>query len=525
MSLSLTNLEKCTGAMLASAIGDALGWPNESRANNVEKNRKKYDCFVTWTRRCRGANWHYEKIFPGEYSDDTQMILAVSRSIITGNWENVLMNKELPYWLEYQRGGGKALLKAANFSKQGRLLWKSNNPGEYFNAGGNGAVMRILPHVIVASKKNFSEDSLIDVIKDSIMTHGHPRAILGATCYAYALEYLLKKDSVLEYGELVTAVLEGQNHWGAFPQKEVFEEWIEVATHRAYFDYMKEWNTALKHMVKQLDYISDSLKKGLMLDDNEVLEQLECFGKVGGAGDVTVLAAIYLASKYANNPVLGIKTPAFLTGIDTDTIASVTGGLLGMLCGVNWIPLEWKGVQDYDCILKITEILLSDDMTEAARTRVAHMKKKYKDWINTSIGKMHLVSTSTVTQNKSVTVFISKYESTLGQTLYFKEYKRNDYGMQQYDNKMNSQPDTRQGGDVLLNDMKDTSEFVLSVNDVADLLEVKELQKISFKKVLKVVEKLLTTDDAALSIAKQVKVDLVVVNFLKNYIKNRYNDN
>ncbi len=518
MTISLTNLEKCTGAMLASAIGDALGWPNEIRANNVEKNIKEYDCFVAWTRRCRGTNWHYEKIYPGEYSDDTQMILAVARSIITGNWENVFMNKELPYWLEYQRGGGKALLKAANSIKHGKPIWQSENSSEYFNAGGNGAVMRILPHVIVASKNNFSENFLIDVIKDSIMTHGHPRAILGAVCYAYALEYLLKKESILEYGELVTAILEGQNIWGVFPQKEFFEEWMEIARRNRYFDYIREWDVVLKHMIKQLNYIGDSLKKGLMLDDNEVLEQLGCFGKANGAGDVAVLAAIYLASKYANNPVLGIKTPAFLTGIDTDTIASITGGLLGMLCGIDWIPIEWKSVQDYDCIIRTTEILLSDDMAEAAKIRVADVKKKYEDWKNTSIGKMHLVTTSTITQNKNVTVLISKYESTLGQTLYFKEYRQSTHDLQQYDNKINSNKSANtKYNDIQIKDVK--NKFVLYADDISVMLETEELQKISFKKILKIVEKLLTTNDNIISIAKQIKVDLKVVEFLKNYIK------
>lgn len=519
MSASLTNLEKCTGAMLASVIGDALGWPNESRANNVVKNSKKYDCFVEWTRRCQGTNWHYEKILPGEYSDDTQMILAVARSIIAGNWENIFVNKELPYWLEYQRGGGRALLKAAYSCKRGTLLWQSVNPSEYFNAGGNGAVMRILPHVIAASKKNFSSELMSDIIKDSIITHGHPRAILGSTCYAYALEYLLKKESVLEYGELVTAVLEGQKEWGAFPDKNVFESWIEVAMKIANYDYAKEWNTVFDDMVKQLHYISSSLKKGLMLDDNEVLAQLECFGRANGAGDVAVLAAIYLASKYANNPMLGIKTPALLTGMDTDTIASITGGLLGMLCGINWVPAEWKSVQDYDCIVRTTEIMLSDDMAEAAKRAVADVKRKYDDWKNTPIGKMRLVSTSTITQNKTVTILVSKWESTLGQTFYFKEYKRNSYDVCQLGNKKYCQSELTQKGTWQLERTKNGLGFLITADDIAILLSKPEIQRITFKKVLKIIERLVTTNDTVLSIAKQMEVDSVVVDILKKYIK------
>ncbi|MGN0813400.1 MAG: hypothetical protein ACI4MQ_07830 [Candidatus Coproplasma sp.] len=36
-------------------------------------------------------------------------------------------------------------------------------------------------------------------------------------------------------------------------------------------------------------------------------------------------------SKYANNPALGIKQAANLFGADTDTIAAMTGGLMGKL--------------------------------------------------------------------------------------------------------------------------------------------------------------------------------------------------
>ena len=519
MYLSLTKLEKCTGAMLASAIGDALGWPNEFRANNTVKNSKRYDYFVEWTRRCCGVNWHYEKIFPGEYSDDTQMILAVARSIIAGNWENVFANKELPYWLEYQRGGGRALLKAANSCKKGKALWQSANPNEYFNAGGNGAVMRILPHVIVASKKNYSGNFLLEVIKDSIITHGHPRAILGATCYAYTLDFLLKKDSVLEYGELVTAVIEGQNNWGAFPDKEMFASWVDVAMHTAQFDYMTEWNNVFADMVKQLDYIKCSLEKGLMIDDNEVLGRLGCFGKANGAGDVAVLAAIYLASRYANNPILGIRTPACLAGMDTDTIASITGGLLGMLCGVKWIPMEWKSVQDYECILRITEILLSDDMAEAAKRAVIDIKQKHSDWKNTPIGKMCLVSTSTIAHNKNITILKSKWESTLGQTLYFKEFRQENGDVYHLDNKGKHQPETIQSHDSQLESTKDDLNFILNISDILFLLGKPELQKITFKKILRIVEKLMTTNDSVESIAKGEKVDLNVVDLIKKFIK------
>lgn len=134
-----------------------------------------------------------------------------------------------------------------------------------------------------------------DIIKNSILTHGHPRAILGATCYAFALDYLLKKKNVLSYGELVSAVIDGQRVWGSYPDSNIFSEWLNAANQ--YFDYQKEWNNVLSSMLTQLDFIKASLKKGLILEDSNVLTQLGCYSKISGAGDVADLAAIYLVSR------------------------------------------------------------------------------------------------------------------------------------------------------------------------------------------------------------------------------------
>jgi len=47
--------EKCTGAFVASAIGDALGWPNEFRSSNTKKQSKPVSDFIEWQRRTGGT--------------------------------------------------------------------------------------------------------------------------------------------------------------------------------------------------------------------------------------------------------------------------------------------------------------------------------------------------------------------------------------------------------------------------------------------------------------------------------------
>lgn len=538
-----TKTEKCKGAMLATAIGDALGWPNEQRSKNRVKNPKVVDHFVEWTRSSNNPRWHDEKILPGEYSDDTQLTLSVARSIIAGDWEKFFAEKELPFWLNYERGGGGALLKAAKSCKAGFLLWQSNYTRDYFNAGGNGAIMRILPHVIAAAKTPNTDKLMTDIVKNTLITHGHPRAFLGATCYAYALDYLLRKETVLEYGELVTAIIEGQDEWGASLNPDVFGKWIEIAKQHHEYDFFTEWENTRVRMVKQLKFIEVSLKKGLILDDVKVLTDLECFGRTNGAGDIAVLAAIYLTSRYANNPALGIKVPAFSFGADTDTIASITGGLLGMLSGTNWIPTEWKAVQDYDCLIQITELLLADNKKEATKEEVAEAKAQGDRWRATPIGKMRFVDSKSVPNGKNGVVTIEKWQTVLGQTLYTKIFQPNDIQVRprQLDSQMCQQPtlyDMTSQTQAKHSEMipaaqsqvtkmehqnvvleKQSRKFVLTSRGISDLLvNPKFKTNITIGKVLKIIESLIDGKKTSAAIAKQFNVDQSVIEQINNYV-------
>lgn len=508
-----TKIEKCKGAMLATAIGDALGWPNEPRSKNRIKKPPIMDDFVGWTRSSNKPRWHDEKILPGAYSDDTQLTLAVARSIITGDWERFFAEKELPFWLNYERGGGGALLRAAKSCEKGILLWQSHLTREYYNAGGNGAVMRILPHVIASAKTPDTVKLMVDVMKDTLITHGHPRAFLGATCYAYALEYLLKKETTLEYGELVSAVIDGQNVWGAVPNSEIFKEWLDIAKKNPEYDFLTEWKHTRTRMIKQFEFIGASLRKGLIIDDKKVMTELECFDKSSGAGDVAVLAAVYFTSRYANNPSLGIKIPAFSFGADTDTIASITGGLLGMLSGTEWIPMEWRKVQDYNCLIQITELLTADDKKEATKKEVEEVKVQNGQWNVTPIGKMRFIESSSVPNGKNGIVKINKWQTALGQTIYTKDFQPRNTCTQSY-----------QAEESVLTPQqavtKESKKFVLDLMDISELLKNPEFKtNITIGKVLKLIEDLIYAKETTKNLSKKYKVDRLFVEQIGRYVK------
>lgn len=402
--------KRTQGALVASSIGDALGWPNEGKSGNQGKYQDSNNRFVSWKRKNKTPYWHVETIKAGEYSDDTQLMLAISRSLLTNDWISHFTQKEYPFWLTYERGAGRAVLKAAALWKKGERPWENENfRRQYFMAGGNGGAMRILPHVIKNISKSI-DDVLDEVVEDVIVSHGHPRAILGATCYAYALYYLIKKDNVLSFAELVNTLIDGRKKWGGVPNRNKFSEWLNIAQNSAGYIYSDEWNNCYTSMLKVFNYINVALGEGILSDDKSVLDYIGAFSKASGAGDVAVLSAVYFFSKYVNSPELAISIPANMLGIDTDTIASMTGGLVGAFHGTEWIPLEWKMVQDYSYICDI-----SNNLCEGGTDRAVNATMYETDLFQ----NMKEVRYEELDSKYSV-MRITEYKTSFGQTIYIK---------------------------------------------------------------------------------------------------------
>lgn len=364
------SLDKCLGAIIGAAAGDALGWPYEQNSKNMSKAEpKNKEMFQKWSRHNGGRFWsHNEEISPGEYSDDTQLIIATARSLRYGNnWSKNFTKVELPAWLSYERGGGGATKRAAQAWKRGQTPWnlekeKKSDVERYFNAGGNGVAMRILPHVFNSEAKY--EDVMHQVFINGIFTHGHPRALIGATVYADALLYVLNKENTLGYGELVDYLLERKDKWAKFPGTDKTDTWLKAANAVNNDKYSDLWESVAQEVIDLLKIVKSGIDDGALDMGKDVLDKLGCFNrKVNGAGTVTAVAAIYLASKYASSPRLGLLEAAYLKSADTDTLASMVGGLLGIIHGQEFLSNSWIDVQDYEYLKKLIYLEPADFST------------------------------------------------------------------------------------------------------------------------------------------------------------------
>ena len=368
--------DRAEGAFLGAAVGDALGWPHEMRASRTGGNRKSPTLgFEAWTKRSGGRfQPHEEAIGPGSYSDDTQLILACARSLLRDptSWWLLFATEELPLWTLYQRGGGGATKRAATSWLSGRAPWdaRSEDVERYFAAGGNGVAMRILPHCLRRVGDAGFSAVAADIMTDGVTTHGHPRALVGALAYAYGLWEALRQRGTLGYGKLLDVVSSNREAWAAVPSvEERWPGWADIADRSGV--YRAQWKDAVREQLDLLDQCLAGLAGGVAVIDEDVLKELGCFDKrVNGSGTVNAAAALFLASRHAADPIEGVKQAALAEGADTDTLASMTGGLLGAAVGLEWLSPYLRDLQDRETIRRTADEIY--DLPEDAAPRAGH---------------------------------------------------------------------------------------------------------------------------------------------------------
>lgn len=364
---------KYKGSLKLAAIGDALGWMTEFEKSK-DALRKKFgtdniNTFHDWEKNVGGRFHGYvDKLKAGSYSDDTQLLLSVARSIKSDGFvdQQYFAKKELPEWLLYSRGAGRTIKNAARKIERKSAKWNKNfftfkagkTTIDYRESGANGAAMRILPIALA----NFGEPDKIkeEIFGNSIITHGHPRAILGAMLYGYSIDTILRfNPENFNYTTFLTEL-----------GKDIHQKFsIDFLSEPKYKAWEIEWNKGsekpfqdlFKEIVEETrEYLRTTYK--LLTNevfDFEALTKLGCYkNETKGSGTSTVIAGIYLTCKYSNEPLKGIEQAVNSIGTDTDSIAAFTGGLLGALHGQSIIPAKWKSVQDIDYLDAMSTRLL-----------------------------------------------------------------------------------------------------------------------------------------------------------------------
>lgn len=308
-----TAYNKVLGFFIGGAIGDALYMPVETF--NSELIRERYGRLTTYIRP-DGHKW-FDGRPAGTWTDDTQLTLALSESLIhrgkidmddmaKAHVESVQKEGDLGFG-PTSKQSIKRLAAGIHWSKSG----KSQNPNHGF---GNGVVMKVGPLGLYRASPAWDElwveeraDFINSAVKLTLMSHYSRMAIDSSlahifavkTCFAegeFSIENFLKQ--IIYWSEMVLyGEVKGKTDKLTDRFKVIGELDLAVLTPGKIIELFNGGTT----------YVFDSLpfSYAFFLKNPHSIESLYDVGNAGG---------------------------------DTDTNASIVGGLLGALNGISIFP-------------------------------------------------------------------------------------------------------------------------------------------------------------------------------------------
>ena len=281
-------LEKYKGCLLGAAIGDALGMPNESGAPNL--NKMKYG----YRRPYKGHP--NDGLNPGQYTDDTQMMILVATLLADGKFNEeryVTALKEL-----YTRGTLR--FPDGSVSSVCEQTVKENVPQKGVKSTTSGCLPIAIPFALTFPDMS---EGCERAVRACNVTHTHPAAH-AAVSTVVTLIYHALHDSPDPIGKAM-------------------------------------------HKAQAEDEVLGGKIRNAILLEKEGMETETALLKIGNDVSVfqTLPIAFFLISRYSHPPDL--LTVSANTGGNTDTIACICGAYLGASKGIGALPADLlEGLED-----------------------------------------------------------------------------------------------------------------------------------------------------------------------------------
>ncbi|HIF9165727.1 TPA: ADP-ribosylglycohydrolase family protein [Photobacterium damselae] len=339
-----------------AAYGDALGFMTELAKDTSGIKHRTGQEIVTgllpWRRMLGGIYGTSVELCSGCYSDDTQLRLSTSRSINKYGFFDVeaFAKFELTVWQSYALGAGRGTKAAAQSLTQKNRNWFNNfyslKNSEYINGGGNGAAMRIQPHVWAAQTLSNAESFLIDVVKNSITTHGHPRGIAGAVFHAAALASLLNGNPVT-FDVLKQIAVSCQDIPKLILSDDYLSSmWLPEWEERSSIDIHTAFKSVSNELLADLSIVEPWVNSEGLAYSNLITSLQLDNPELRGSGTKTALIASLLTLKLSDIHIQNIMLEVVNhLDTDTDTIATMFGALAGIIS--NDLPPEEVQDQSY----------------------------------------------------------------------------------------------------------------------------------------------------------------------------------
>ena len=333
-SNDLVGLEtRVARSALWAAYGDALGWISELTDATGLKRRTggaPLDKPIAWKRRIGGRSGVQVTLPRGCYSDDSQLRLATGRAIRSDRFDvEAFANVELPVWLSYGLGGGKSTSAAAAQLGRKNPSWWSNKFKGWTHSGGNGAAMRIQPHVWAARAPADPESFLPDVVRNSVCTHSHPTGLVGAVFHALCVAHATRVGDLPSPDDLRAAI------GAADCLPEIIARDTELGYWRIAFEqeagnFDESWAKAMNEVREAVNLVATRSAGACGIERYEAIANTLKLRDPArrGSGMLTAVAALGLAW-CETRPTEAMQIAANAIGTDTDTIATMAGAILG----------------------------------------------------------------------------------------------------------------------------------------------------------------------------------------------------
>jgi len=285
--------DRARGLIYGLALGDALGWPVEFM--DLPQILAKY-----------GRAGIQEPPDPALYTDDTQMSAAVAEALIEAGQRDldVLMGAMARNFIGWKRdpitpsrAPGATSIRGVNALERG-APWREAGVKD---SKGCGACMRVAP---VGYLYQGDLGRLQSVAKaQATLTHRHPTADVACIAGAYLVKLALEGVPPQEYPGRVLAFV-GQ-------RSAEFDEAIE--------------------RVRQV------------IDWPDAEAALRCVGPTRGGGwiaEEAIAMALFCVMRHPMDYQAVVRLAANISG-DSDSVASIAGGIVGARLGTRVIPADW----------------------------------------------------------------------------------------------------------------------------------------------------------------------------------------
>lgn len=329
------------GSALWAAYGDALGFVSElvDRSGLMQRTGgiAELQDTIQWSYQAGGKYGVRVPMPPGMYSDDTQLRLATCRAIgAKATFDIEAFSKvELPTFPSYGLGAGIGTRASATNLGRDNVQWFANFYGNdnYTNGGGNGAAMRIQPHVWAAPDPVDRDALALDIVRNSVCTHGHPRAIVGALFHAFILQRTLLTRSVLHPTEwteelqalrIVPSKMADDDYLGKM--------WLPEWERRTSEPFAPAFQKAVEECSEMITAYTQERTLGPEVVQYEgFVEKIEARDKRSrGSGTKSAILSAALAHIFREKgPEAAVRCSANVLGSDTDTIGTMAGAVLG----------------------------------------------------------------------------------------------------------------------------------------------------------------------------------------------------